>query len=160
MRRSSILVRVPLGLGLAALLFSGPVWAAPRCATPSAEPGAVMAALDQWYAAIRADDLDGFAKVTTSDFIAYDAGGVYPGLELARAIKAAHDSGKVFVWSVAAPKVQLDCRSALVTYVNKGQVKSADGVVDVVWLESAAFRREAGRWKLSFFHSSRAHPAR
>lgn len=139
-----------------AMGLPGQATAGPGCAASASDRAGVMMALNQWYAAMRQDDLQAFAAATTPDFLAYDAGGSYRGLELARAIKAAHERGTTFVWSITDPEVQVDSQSALVTYVNRGQVKNADGPKDVVWLESAALRRTPQGSKLAFFHSSKA----
>lgn len=155
-RIASRLCSLGLGVIIMATCLRGPAWAAPHCAASAPDRAGVMTAIEQWYAAIRKDDLQAFAAATTPDFLAFDAGGIYRGLELARAIKAAHESGTTFVWSIMDPEVQIDCQSALVTYVNRGLVKNAEGATDVIWLESAGLRRTPEGWKLVFFHSSKA----
>lgn len=145
-------------IGLAIILWPAAPLGAPRCARPEIARSEVLSALDGWYAALRTDDLESFGQAITDDFVAFDAGGVYPGLGLARAVKVAHESGKTFIWSVDEPLVRLDCHSALVTYVNHGQVRTVAGDTNVVWLESATLRWESGAWKVAFFHSSLAKP--
>jgi hypothetical protein len=39
--------------------------------------------------------------------------------------------------------------------VNKGSVTDAAGAKEVTWLETAAFRRETGQWRLFFIESVR-----
>lgn len=151
-------------LALAALsvlaLQAAPARAAePGCARAPAANAQVLEAMGRWYQALRTDDPAAFAAETTPDFKAFDGGGVYPGVNLSAAVKAAHAAGKIFTWSMDDPQVRIDCHTAWVTYVNHGAVTTAAGTKPVVWLESAVLVLQAGRWRLAFFHSSPASPA-
>ena len=77
------------------------------------------------------------------------------GDELMAIIKSAHASGKTFVWTVTEPKVRIEGAVAWITYLNRGSVQDAAGKRDVSWLESAVLLKEAGTWRIQFFHSTR-----
>lgn len=38
---------------------------------------------------------------------------------------------------------------------SRGSVQDAAGKKDVIWLESAVLLKEAGGWRIQFFHSTR-----
>lgn len=145
-------------LGAATVLLAGQANAAcaPKAAT---EPEVVAAPLRAMYAAAKADDVAGFAAATTPDFRAFDAGRQFTGPELMAMIKTAHAAGKRYEWTVPDPKVETACNVALVTYVNRGWVEDASGRQPLTWLESATVRYADGRWRIAFFHSTRAAPA-
>ena len=52
-------------------------------------------------------------------------------------------------------RVHLSCNDAWITYVNRGSVQDGSGTKDLTWLESAFLHKEAGAWKIRFFHSTR-----
>jgi hypothetical protein len=70
-------------------------------------------------------------------------------------IKAAHDAGKRYEWKVTEPEVHLLCNDAWITYVNRGSLQDESGTKNLSWLESAFLHKEAGVWKIQFFHSTR-----
>jgi hypothetical protein len=45
---------------------------------------------------------------------------------------------------------------AWITYVNRGSAEDKSGKKDLTWLESAVLRKDAGNWRIHFFHSTRA----
>lgn len=115
----------------------------------------VVDAMRTMYVALGRDDVALFRSVTASDFYTYDGGKRFTGDELTAMIKARHDAGVVYVWQVTEPDVRIDGDTAWITYVNRGSVTDAAGKKDVGWLESAVLRREAGGWRIQFFHSTR-----
>lgn len=115
----------------------------------------IVDAMRTMYVALGQDDVALFRSVTAPDFFTYDGGKRFTGDELLALIKSRHDAGVVFVWNVTEPDVRVDGRTAWVTYVNRGSVTDAAGKKDVVWLESAVLRKEAGTWRIQFFHSTR-----
>ena len=70
-------------------------------------------------------------------------------------IKSLHAAGKIFVWTVPEPTVRIEGAVAWITYLNRGSVQDAAGKKDVSWLESAVLRKDAGAWRIQFFHSTR-----
>lgn len=119
------------------------------------EEARVIEVMRTFYVAATNDDLEKFHTVVTRDFYSYDGGARFTGDELMALIKAAHASGKVFVWNVTKPEVRMHGDVAWITYVNEGSVKDASGTKNVTWLESAFLRKEKDGWRIEFFHSTR-----
>lgn len=143
-------------LPLLALLAAGP--AAARGACPPADPAAVADTVREMFAALGADDTGRMQRVLAPGFYAYDAGRRFDGPALARFVEDAHKAGKRFVWTVQEPDVRIACDRAWIAYVNRGSVGDAAAAQPVTWLESAVLRHQDGRWRIEFFHSSRAAP--
>jgi hypothetical protein len=49
----------------------------------------------------------------------------------------------------------VDCDMAWITYVNRGSRTDSTGVQQITWLESAVLQRQAGTWRIRFFHATR-----
>jgi ketosteroid isomerase-like protein len=122
--------------------------------TPADEE-AVAQTLRQMYVALTHDDAAKLRAVTTADFYTFDGGQKMNGDEFIALIKGLHAGGKVFVWTVTEPKVRIEGAVAWITYLNRGSVQDAAGKKDVSWLESAVLLKEAGSWRIQFFHSTR-----
>jgi ketosteroid isomerase-like protein len=131
--------------------FGGAAHASP----PPADEEAVAHQVRQMYVALAQEDRALLKAVTTDDFLAFDGGEQLSGDELMALIVKLHAAGKVFVWTVPAPKVRIEGKVAWITYVNLGSVQDAAGKKDVSWLESAVLLKEAGSWRIQFFHSTR-----
>ena len=123
--------------------------------TPPAEEEAVAQTLRLMYVALTKEDSAQLRAVTTPDFYAFDGGQKFTGDELMALIKGLHSAGKAFVWTVPEPTVRVEGRVAWITYLNRGSVQDAAGMKDVSWLESAVLLKEAGNWRIQFFHSTR-----
>jgi hypothetical protein len=123
--------------------------------SPGSEEARVIEVMRTFYVAATNDDLEKFHTVVTRDFYSYDGGARFTGDELMALIKAAHASGKVFLWNVTKPEVRMHGEDAWITYVNEGSVKDASGTKNVTWLESAFLRKENDNWRIEFFHSTR-----
>jgi ketosteroid isomerase-like protein len=127
----------------------------PMATTAAPDKDAIVDAMRTMYAALGKDDVALFRSVTAPDFFTYDVGRRFTGDELTALIKSRHDAGVVYVWQITEPDVRVDGDTAWITYVNRGSITDAAGTKDVGWLESAVLRREAGHWRIQFFHSTR-----
>ncbi len=134
-----------------AFCFMGATQASPL----TADEEAVAQALRLMYVAFTKEDTAQLRAVTTADFYTFDGGKEMTGDELMGLIKSAHAAGKTFVWTVPEPKVRIEGAVAWITYLNRGSVQEATGKRDVSWLESAVLLKEAGTWRIQFFHSTR-----
>jgi ketosteroid isomerase-like protein len=145
---------------LAAILIAAilPAFASPAssaCASTPADQTQVAEAMRTMYAAATNDDLDKFHTVAAPDFYAFDGGKRYDGDALMKMVRSFHDSGKVFVWTVTDPHVEATCDLAWITYINRGSMRDATGTLPLAWLESAVLEKQAGTWRIRFFHSTR-----
>lgn len=147
----------PLAAILSAALVSTAASAAnaPGCPAAATDQNQVVEAMRTMYAAAIADDLPRFHTVAAPDFYAFDGGTRYDGDALMNMIKAFHDKGTVFVWSVTQPHVESDCHLAWITYVNRGSIKDTSGTQELSWLESAVLEKQSGAWRIRFFHTTR-----
>jgi len=120
---------------------------------------AVVETMRAMFAAATQDDDAGLKQIFADDFYAFDGGGRFDGMELADLIKTAHAAGKSFVWTVNEPDVRLEGNWAWIAYHNRGSITDAAGTTPMTWLESAALNFDGQRWRIRFFHSTRAKTA-
>jgi len=125
-------------------------------ATPADESADIATTVSTMLDAMAADDLDKFHAVTAHDFYAFDNGKRFAGDELIALIRKLHAAGNVYEWHVTEPQVRRANDVAWITYVNQGSIADAGGRKDMTWLESAVLRKEHGRWRIGFLHSTRA----
>lgn len=128
---------------------------APACIGTPADQTQVVEAMRTMYAAAADDDLAKFHTVAAPDFYAFDGGERYNGDALMALIKQLHAAGKVYVWTVTDPHVEATCDHAWITYANRGSVQDTSGTLQRTWLESAVLQKQAGTWRIRFFHSTR-----
>jgi ketosteroid isomerase-like protein len=148
-KRLSLIVLAATGLSSAHVAATG----------EASEEARVVEALETMYVALTRDDLALFEKVVTADFYTFDGGLRMNTGEFLLLIRKLHAAGRIFVWKVTEPVVELHGDVALITYTNRGSVQEADGTKkDVAWLESALLRKDHGAWRIRFFHSTRVPP--
>lgn len=137
-------------------LLLGVLVAAPVLAdTPANDEARIIDAMKTMYVAATNDDLALFNTVAASDFYAFDGGKRFTGDSLMEIIRKLHGTGSIYVWTVTEPEVHISGDIAWITYVNRGSVEDKSGEKDVNWLESAVLGKEAGGWRIHFFHSTR-----
>jgi hypothetical protein len=155
--KTGCLARLSAALGVWAAIAPSSAQAA-TC--PPADPQAVAGTMRDMYAAISVDDGARLnATIFAPGFYAYDGGKRFSGPELVALIAGAHKAGKAYVWMVQEPDVHVACDRAWIAYVNRGSVTDASGVLPVTWLESAVLKFDGTRWRIEFFHSTRAPAA-
>jgi ketosteroid isomerase-like protein len=125
-----------------------------KCPASTADEAQIVESVRTMYSALTSDDLNLFRSVVAPEFYAYDGGKRFEGEALLNTIKTAHAAGTVFVWTVNEPEVHVSCETAWISYVNRGTVRKAAGTTARVWLESAVLRKESGKWRIQFFHST------
>jgi hypothetical protein len=125
------------------------------CSVEPQDVGRVTETLKQMYVAASNNDLALFHRVAAGDYLAFDGGQRFSGDELMALIQAEHKKGRRYVWTVMEPNVHLACNDAWIAFTNRGSVEDESGKKDRIWLESAFLHKEAGVWKIQFFHSTR-----
>jgi hypothetical protein len=125
------------------------------CNVEPQDVGRVTETLKLMYVAASNDDLALFHRVAAADYLAFDGGQRFSGDELMALIQAEHKKGRRYVWTVMEPNVHLACNDAWIAFTNRGSVEDESGKKDRIWLESAFLHKEAGVWKIQFFHSTR-----
>lgn len=119
---------------------------------------AVADTMREMYRALSDGDAARLSTILADDFDCFDVGRRFDGPGFAKLIADAQKSGKRFVWTVQDEAVHVEGNWAWIKYINRGSVGEATGITPVTWLESAVLRRNADRWRIVFFHSSRAQP--
>ena len=115
--------------------------------------------LREMYAAARVDDFEALKAIFDDGFYAYDLGKRFDGMELPQLIKDAHAGGAEIVWTVEDADSHVVGDWAWTAYVNRGSISDGKTVTPVTWLESAVLRHDGARWRIRFFHSTRAQAA-
>jgi hypothetical protein len=142
-----------------ALVFPGPLSTARAQQTSAAsDTTQIVDTVKALFAAASTDDLAKFDSLVTPGFYMYDAGARFNGDAIMALIKADHATGRHYEWNVVQPDVHVSGDSAWIAYVNEGSVTDASGTQHLKWLESAFLKKEAGMWKIVFFHSTRVPP--
>jgi hypothetical protein len=155
MRKLALAVLVSASLAVCLSASAQSPAGTPACVATPADKVQAVEAMRTMYAAATADDLASFHSVAAPGFYAFDGGKRYDGDALMNTVKSFHDRGTVFVWTVTDPHVEGTCKLAWITYTNRGSMKDASGTKEMTWLESAVLDKEAGAWRIRFFHSTR-----
>jgi ketosteroid isomerase-like protein len=151
--------RISIATFAFALAFSGALsTASAQQESAASNTTQIVDTVKALFAAASTDDLAKFDSVVTPDFYMYDAGARFNGDSIMALIKTAHASGVHYEWNVTQPDVHVIGDTAWIAYVNEGNVTNASGTQHVKWLESAFLRKDAGSWKIAFFHSTRVPP--
>ena len=130
------------------------------CDSDSADAVAVDRTVRAFFAALAADDLAAYARLTTPTFYSYDVGKRFDGIELAELVQSAHARGVQLNWTIGPVDAHVGCGMAWAAWENRGSAGVPPKVEPVVWLESAVLVKQGGEWKIDFFHSTRAAPVR
>jgi hypothetical protein len=131
------------------------------CTATPEDQTQIVEAMRTMYAAATTDDLATFHTVAAPDFYAFDGGKRYDGDALIKMVKSFHDQSYSFQWTVADPHVEATCDLAWITYTNRGSIttpgsaQNKPATQQVAWLESAVLQKQAGAWRIRFFHSTR-----
>ena len=140
----------------AAALFAMPL-AASGMPAPEADVAEIRTTIATLYDALKRDDVATFRSVVAPGFYSFDGGARFAGDELMQLIIGRHADGWVFEWNLGEPEIAVHGDMAWATWLNQGFVQDPRGKRDAVaWLESAVLCKDAGRWRILFFHSSRA----
>ncbi len=143
---------------LLAILLIGAVAIAakPTTETPPVdcpdESESVKKVFYDYFGAVEKKDFDSMSKLITPDFTLFEGGHVWNHDSLVTAFNKTPDL--TIKYTMTDLKVQTDCNSAFIRYVNSGDLTMGEKNVKVTWIESATFRKEQDTWKLAFVHSS------
>lgn len=147
--------RAVFGLAAAALLAM-PL-AASGAPAPDADVAEIRTTIATLFDALKRDDVLTFRSAVAPGFYSFDGGARFAGDELMRHIIGLHADGWVFEWNLGEPEIAVHGDTAWATWLNQGFVQDPPGNrKSVAWLESAVLSKDAGRWRILFFHSSRS----
>ncbi|MEO0399929.1 MAG: serine hydrolase [Pseudomonadota bacterium] len=123
-------------------------------ADPAAD--AVTGGVEAFFEALRRKDLEMLKSITTSDFVLFEDGRHWSAEVLMKALKSYPDSERD--WIISQPRVEVSEPLAVVTYRNTGVFMNSGKRDTYEWTESATFRKEKGKWRMSFLHSTLIEP--
>lgn len=120
------------------------------------EDDPIAETMREMYRAAAADDFEALRAIFDEAFYAFDLGQRFDGMALPELIRQAHAGGAQFVWTVQDADTHIVGDWAWIAYVNRGSVSDGKAATAVTWLESAVLRNDGSRWRIQFFHSTRA----
>jgi ketosteroid isomerase-like protein len=142
-----------------ALVVSAPLATAkPQQKSTASDTTEIVDTVKALFTGLSNDDLAKFISLVTPDFYMYDGGQRFTSESIMALIQAEHAAGKHYEWNVTQPDVHVTGDTAWIAYVNEGTVTDASGTLHRKWLESAFLTKNAGHWKIAFFHSTRVPP--
>jgi ketosteroid isomerase-like protein len=151
--------RISIAAIVLAVIFSGSLrTATAQEQSSNSDNTQIVDTIKAWFAALSTDDLSKFESSITREFYMFDGGERFNGAAIMPLIKSEHAAGKHYEWNVTQPDVHVTGDTAWIAYVNDGSVTDASGTIHRKWLESAFLKKEAGAWKIAFFHSTRVPP--
>ena len=123
----------------------------------SADMQDVVATIERAFAAIGNDDKSLLDEIFCEVFHAFENGISMTGPELFELMSRYHAQGRRYQWSVNSPQVEVQGSLGVAVYVNRGFITETPGArpTPMSWLESVLLRRQEGRWRLAFLHSTR-----
>ncbi|MDQ8758152.1 serine hydrolase [Sphingosinicella sp. LHD-64] len=123
---------------------------------PVGQEAAIRAVLAGYFGALERGDRAAAARLTTGDFLLYDAGEVMTNDVLFDRLAAVRQAYPELRWILSNLVVEAAGDLATIRYRSEGWRLGADGQLQTPqWLESAHLVRTADGWKLRFLHSSR-----
>lgn len=126
------------------------------CPDPAYATAEIDRTIHDLFDALRTDNAESFARLTTRSFYAFDVGKRFDGTELVNEVRDAHAEGVQINWSLGPIDTKLRCDVAWSAWENVGSAGIPPDLQPVRWLESAVLVHEDGIWKIDFFHSQRA----
>ena len=127
-----------------------------HCPAPPEAKGEIERTVHAFFDALRKEDKVAFQRLTTKSFYSFDVGKRYAGTELVDVVRDAHARGVQLNWSIGPLDTKLRCDVAWSAWENVGSAGIPPDLRPVRWLESAILVRQAGSWKIDFFHSQRS----
>jgi hypothetical protein len=109
--------------------------------------------LTTYYDAMAKKDLQKMNTLTTSNFIMYDEGAIYNNESAVRSVEQLPPFTVTFTFD--SVNALVDKINASAYYIRRADFTMNDTMhMPLKFLESATFRKEDGKWKLRFLHSS------
>jgi hypothetical protein len=106
-----------------------------------------------YFRAITEKDYEGLVNLSSEDYKLFEDGMVWNNDSLINNIKGMPDARIDYEFRNFS--YDADCNGSFVHYLNHGRLTLNDTVqIDLHWVESAYVKREDGRLKLGFLHSS------
>jgi hypothetical protein len=123
------------------------------CQPKTDDPEILKKILAGYFDGIRTQDLQKLNSLTTSDFVLFEDGRIWTNDSVVAPIPGVQSFQGT--WTFDSMRVSMDASSGHLIYFNHGDFVINDTIrYQVDWLESAAFQKTGGQWKMKFLHST------
>lgn len=129
----------------------------PGCSRNALSPAQVIGLQTRLFTAMGQDDRRTWDLLVAPEFRAFERGEQYSGPDFFGIVADAHKKGIQLVWSVTESHIEIDCKLAVMSYVNVGSIaERGEQPRPQRWLETVAFRLDGSTWRAVLMTSMRA----
>ena len=118
------------------------------------EKAEVQQVITRFFDALSVANIPLMKAEVSDDFILLENGEIWTIDTLANKISRPKPEGYLRQNSFDFLSTKIDKNRAYVYYKNKAEISSKTRNVTIKWLESVIFRKEKGRWRMEFMHST------
>ena len=118
------------------------------------EKAEVQQVITRFFDALSVTNIPQMKAEVSDDFILLENGEIWTIDTLANKISRPKPEGYLRQNSFDFITTKIDKNRAYVYYKNKAEISSKTRNATIKWLESAILRKEKGRWRMEFMHST------
>ena len=118
------------------------------------EKAEVQQVITRFFDALSVANIPLMKAEVSDDFILLENGEIWTIDTLANKISRPKPEGYLRQNSFDFVSTKIDKNRAYVYYKNKAEISSKTRNTTIKWLESAILRKEKGRWRMEFMHST------
>ena len=120
----------------------------------TSEKAEVQQVITRFFDALSVANIPLMKAEVSDDFILLENGEIWTIDTLANKISRPKPEGYLRQNSFDFLSTKIDRNRAYVYYKNKAEISSKTRTATIKWLESAILRKEKGRWRMEFMHST------
>ena len=120
----------------------------------TSEKAEVQQVITRFFDALSVANIPLMKAEVSDDFILLENGEIWTIDTLANKISRPKPEGYLRQNSFDFLSTKIDKNRAYVYYKNKAEISSKTRNATIKWLESVIFRKEKGRWRMEFMHST------
>ena len=120
----------------------------------TSEKAEVQQVITRFFDALSVANIPLMKAEVSDDFILLENGEIWTIDTLANKISRPKPEGYLRQNSFDFIETKIDKNRAWVYFKNKAEITSKTRNVTIKWLESVIFRKEKGRWRMEFMHST------
>jgi ketosteroid isomerase-like protein len=120
----------------------------------TSEKAEVQQVITRFFDALSVTNIPQMKAEVSDDFMLLENGEIWTIDTLANKISRPKPEGYLRQNSFDFLSTKIDRNRAYVYYKNKAEISSKTRNATIKWLESAILRKEKGRWRMEFMHST------
>jgi hypothetical protein len=120
----------------------------------TSEKAEVQQVITRFFDALSVANIPLMKAEVSDDFILLENGEIWTIDTLANKISRPKPEGYLRQNSFDFVSTKIDKNRAWIYFKNKAEITSKTRNVTIKWLESVIFRKEKGRWRMEFMHST------